>query len=49
MDVGLELMEKWALRFDETQVVYNNSFNNDIGFAKGEHFGFLEERLCYGS
>ncbi len=46
LDVGLELMEKWALRFDETQVVYSNSFKNDIGFASGENFGHLEERFC---
>ncbi len=44
-------MDNWALRFDEIRVFYSNSSNNDngIGFASGQRFGILEERLCNGS
>ncbi len=51
LDVDIELMNNWALRFDEMRVVYSNSSNNDndIDFASGQRFGLLEERFCYGS
>ncbi len=42
LGVGLELIEKWTLRYDDTQVVYNTSLNSEIGFASDEHFGLLE-------
>ncbi len=41
LEVGLKLMEKWALRFDETQVLYSTSFNNEIGFGSGEQIMLL--------
>ncbi len=51
LDVGLEPMGNCALFFDKAQVVYSNFSYNGIGFdfASGEHFGLLQERLCYDS
>ncbi len=50
LDVDIELMDSWALRFDEIRFFYNNSSNNGngSGFASCQRFGLLEERICNG-
>ncbi len=42
LGVVVELMKKWTLRFDYTQVVYSTSFNSEIVFASDEHFSLLD-------
>ncbi len=48
LNVGLMFMDKWAFRFDVTQIEYSNSFNNGIMFdlVRGEPFGLLGKRFC---
>ncbi len=43
LNVGLTFMDKWAFRFDVTQIMYSNSFNNGIMFdlVFGSPLGFL--------
>ncbi len=51
IQLGLELMEKWALHFPKHKLYTAIPLNRVIGFdiTSGEHFGLLEERFCNDS